>query len=338
MRKAIPVMFLSVLIAASAAVIGCSKDDGPVEPPKTCSIEMVSPTGGSTYYTGDPVNIRWNTSGYPSTVDIELVRGALDTFIVQGTANSGFYPWTFRAYGYGTHDDYQIRVTGTGQAACFDTTAQFTLVSLSGCQITFPYSSKDTIPTQTAGDVFTIEWTGVNTSNVLQLELWNTSFAPAFTPEEPYFVIDPAVEDDGSYDWTVNSFNNSDDAIYRWRLRDVHLGTCVATSYQFRLIDNELCAIVIGGIDKGVTYDPGSTLPITVIGTNLPGNVDMVLVGSGGPLPGGTMVEDFDPMSGPYLWTVTDYGYTGTNAYRVRVTSTDDPYCSAVSDQFSIAR
>jgi len=338
MRKLIPVLALALLAVSLVIFIGCSKDEDPVTPPPPCSIALTAPTAGKVFYTGDPVDIRWTTSGVPSTVDIELVSGSLDTFIARGAPNSGFYPWTIKAYGYGTRHNYQIRVMGTGQESCVDTTGQFTIHSLSGCGISFVYDVKDSIPTQTAGDVYTVKWSSTNTSEELMLELWTTTPWPAHTPKEPVFVIDPALPDDESYDWTVSSFNYSDNAVYRFRLTDIHLSTCLATSVSFRIIDNEVCSIALGGIEENKEYNPGETINISVIGTNLPGNVNIKLQSGGSAIPGGDIVQNWDPSMGPYNWAVEDFGFSGTNSYRIRATSADDDYCTGLSVKFSIAR
>lgn len=346
MRKVIPVLFLVVLGTALAVAVGCSKDDdNPTQPPPACSIDMLTPEGGQTFYTGNTVNIRWTNNGNPSTVDIRLVSGAQDTLIAAGVANTapnGFYPWTINAYGFGRRDNYQVRVSGAGNEACWDTTNQFTIISLSGCEINFPYQvGKDSIPDQTAGDLFTIKWISERTSDTVRLELWTTSPGPAFNPQEPFFVIDPAadntttVDDTTFYDWTVSSFNYSENAIYRFRVTDTNLNTCGDTSIPFRIVDNAVCSITVG-LPNGTVYDPGQTVRVDVVGENLPGLVDAELLASGGQVPG-TIIEDHDP-SQPILWPADDFGFTGTNSYRVRVISADDPFCSGVSVPIQITR
>ena len=83
-------------------------------------------------------------------------------------------------------------------------------------------------------------------------------------------------------------------------------------------------------------YDPGEDMRIDILPTNVPGLVELEILAEGGQVTG-SLPGTYDPTL-PVWWTVDDFGYTGTNAYRIRVISVDDPYCSAVTDIFSITR
>jgi hypothetical protein len=341
MRKVMPVLFLILMAMAMTTIQGCSKEEETTTPPTPCDIGVSTPAAGSEFRGGDfdtPgewVDIRWTQNGNPSTVDIRLLNVAADTLIAAGAPNNGYYAWRAETFGMATGDVYAIEVMGAED--CRDTTGLFTIINQANCDIRFVYSAKDTIPHLYAGDQFTIEWTSTDTSGDLQLELWTTSFWPEYRIQEPFFVIDPFVEDDGAYEWTVSSFNYSADAVYRWVLRDADLNTCVSDpSWHFRIYDNAVCSITVGVFPNKDSYDPGEQMQIDIIGTNVPGLVDIELMADAGSVPG-TIVENHDPTQ-PYLWTVTDFGHTGTPAYRVRVIAADDAYCSGVSDNFSIAR
>ena len=341
MRKVMPVLFLVLMAVAMTTLLGCSDDEDTTPPPTPCDIVVSTPTAGSEYRGGDLdtpgewIDIRWTQTGNPSTVDLRLHKAAVDTLIVAGVPNNGYYAWRAESYGMSTGDDYAIEVKGSED--CRDTTGLFTIINQANCQIEFPYTPADSIPHLLAGDTFTIEWSSLDTSGELQLELWTTSPWPAYTPQEPFFVIDPMVEDDGEYEWTVSSFNYKEEAYYRWIMRDADLNTCVSEpSWRFRITDNSVCEITVGIQPPQDTFDPDEEMRIDIIGTNVPGMVDIELLASAGAVPG-IIVENHDPDM-PFFWNVNDFGYTGTNAYRIRVIASDDAYCSGVSGVFSITR
>ena len=120
-------------------------------------------------------------------------------------------------------------------------------------------------------------------------------------------------------------------------MRDADLNTCVSVpSWRFRITDNSVCEITVGIQPPQDSFDPNEEMRIDIIGTNVPGMVDIELLASAGAVPG-NIVENHDPDM-PFFWNVNDFGYTGTNAYRIRVIASDDAYCSGVSGVFSITR
>lgn len=338
MRKATPVLFLVIISTLVAALPGCGGDDDPTPPTVTCEIEVTAPAagidvrGGGDSNPGEWVDIRWTQNGTPSTVDIVLVKGAEENLIAGGEANDGFYAWRARTFGLPTGDDYAIEVRGS--ADCRDASGLFTIVNQANCGITFDYSETNPIPTLAVGDVFTLEWNSIDTSGDLQLELWTTS-PQNFIPQLPSYVIDYAVPDIGTYDWTVSSFNFSASAIYRLLLRDPALETCaIEFTHYFRIVDDEYCSMVLA-IPNQDTFDPGEVMRIDIVVSNLTGSVDLELM-AGDVVPG-SIATGVDPTE-PYFWNVEDFGYTGSNRYRIRVTSVEDPYCEETSTDFSISR
>jgi len=219
MRKTIPILGLLLILGLILVQLGCSKDEDPVTPPPACSIAMGTPgeIEGQRWFTGDLINIRWTkTTG--GNVKIELFKGVdLAGTISDPETNDGFFPWSnSNTFGEGHGEDYSILVTHLDESVCNDRTNTFEMVDISNCFISFPWTDKDTIPDQTAGNDFPITWESGNTTGLVNLELWYEPFAGA---GEPVGLIEENLVDSGSYTWVVDTFHRGTDEGYRLKIR-----------------------------------------------------------------------------------------------------------------------
>ena len=116
---------------------------------------MVTPGDleGEYYYTGDDINIRWDkTTGGNVLIELYKADALVDTIANEIANSSGYYPWfDCTTFGMDSGEDYSIKVTHLSESGCGDQTNLFELIDISECFIQFPWTSKDTIPDQTAG-------------------------------------------------------------------------------------------------------------------------------------------------------------------------------------------
>ncbi len=344
MRRMISLAALVLLGGALLVQIGCSKkDDNPTTPPPPCSINILSPAAGSSFLSGtDQTTIRWEKAGASKTVRIDLLKGAgFDSTIVAAWTSittPASYSWNVSSMGQGSGDDYALRITAAEDTACNATVGPLTILQVNNCSVTFPYTVKDSIPEQTAGDVFDIEWTAVETTGKVTLELYDSG--PGGNPGNRVGLIAADVDAAaGTYAWTVDSFNRGTYDFFRLRIYDSQLTGCTQWSIPFRIVDDVICTIDVLGISQDTVFNPGQTATLTFNGSNNSGLVNLRLIAGALDVPGGNIVTGYDLSQGAFTWTVTDFGWNDDNSrYKIQATDSSDEYCIGESERFTITR
>lgn len=340
MRKAIPFLALLTLTGLILVQVGCSKDEDPVTPPPACSIVVDEFNSWDFFYTGDDINIRWTkTTG--DNVQIELFKGAAPAGVITAsTPNTGFFPWlNSTTFGRDSGEDFSIKVTHLQDAACGDQTNEFEMIDVSNCFIKFPWTVRDSIEAQNAGNEFIITWESDHTSGFVDLELWRHPYL-----DLPVKVEDLALNlpDNGTFTWTVDSYHQGTNPNFSFRIRDVNAHRCTDTSVNFIIIDNEICTIDVLGISEGQTYAQGTVIPISFAFENSSGVVDLKLYSGNAEPPVGSITDGFDTQNGTinFNWTVTDFGHPGPSysAFNVKAWDSDDDNCIGESGHFTIAQ
>lgn len=339
MRKAIPFLSLLTLMGLILVQVGCSKDEDPVTP-EACLIVANEFNPWEFFYTGDDINIRW-TKNTGDNVKIELFKGVNAAGVITaGTPNNGFFPWlNSTTFGQDSGEDFSIKITHLQDAACGDQTNEFEIIDVSNCFIKFPWTVRDSIVTQTAGNEFIITWDSAHTSGFVDLELWRHPFL-----DLPFKVEDLALNlaNNGTFTWTVDSYNQGTNSNFSFRIKDVNAHRCTDSSVFFTIIDNEICTIEVLGINESQTYVQDAVLPISFAFDNSSGFVDLRLYSGNIPVLNGIIVDGFDTENGvlPYNWTVTDFGHTGPSfsSYRIKAWDTNDDNCIGESGHFTIAQ
>lgn len=345
MRKAINLLTLLTLVGLLLIQIGCSSDEeDSVTPPPACSIVLDQFNDWEYYLTGETINIRWTqTTG--GNVKIELYKGVSEVGVITAqTANTGFYPWlNSTTFGAGSGEDYSIKVTNLSDSACNDQTNTFELIDVSNCYIKFPWTVKDSIPDQKAGNILDITWDSANTTGNVNLELW---YEPFTARGEKVGDIAENLANTGSYAWTVDTFNRGTDQGYRLKINDVDLDSCKDTSVRFNIEDEDNCVLDVEGVNGGTTYNQGDNIPLTFTMENSSGVVKLTLFSGGNQVDAlpmkGVIIERFDTQNGTavFNWTVSDLNHTGPafNRFSIRATDVDDEYCHGNSSEFGIAQ
>lgn len=322
-----------ILILALGA--GCGGDNGgepEPEPQPDCAISGVNTSLIDSWQSGENVSIRWTHNGVPGTVEIELLKaGAVVQTIATGTANDGFHPWIAATGGQPNGSDFSIRVTGTGEAVCSDQIDGLTIIDVAGCSFTF---TAEITEEASAGVPFDITWTSVNTSGMVDIELWTAAFGDQV--DERVGVIALDAPDNGLFTWTLDSFNNSGDDVYRYVIRDPNVSGCEAVSEKFRLFDNEICSISVRGPTAGQIYDLGDPMPLQIDQNNGNQVVNLRLYTGNEPVPFGNIADNVSVVRDT-TWTVADFNHDGArNRYRVKAFDAIDGYCTGESESFTI--
>ncbi len=345
MRKAIPLLVLSLILGLLLVQTGCSKKEDPVTPdPVACAITMTNPGEfeGQKFDTGLPINIRWTkTTG--GNVKIELFKGAdMVGTISDQTLNDGFHPWnSSTTFGQPTAEDYSIGVTHLSDASCQGRTNTFKMVDISNCFVTFTLAGRDNLPDQVAGDELVITWESGHTSGFVNLELW---YEPFTQMGELVGIIEEHVVDSGTYSWIVDSFNQGADIDegYRLKIRDDRPGdhNCDDRSVPFRIADDFNCFIEVMGIGGGQSFGLGTVLPISFGFVNSSKVVRLRLYTGNLQVPVGLITNSFDTQNGTasFNWTVDYYQHNQPvfNRFNVRAFDVDDEYCVGQSSNFAI--
>lgn len=159
------------------------------------SIQVVSPNGGETWYTGEVRTISWTSAGFTGNVLIELNRaysgGTWETLFAS-TANDGAEAWTLS--GAGT-TQARIRITSISQPTVTD-------VSNANFTIAVPYIVVGTPnggESWTIGSNQTISWSSAGFTGNVKIEI-NRSY-----PAGSWTTLFASTANDNAETWTVTS-------------------------------------------------------------------------------------------------------------------------------------
>lgn len=347
---------LTFLVMLSGILIigglwGCGGDDDPTEPPGSdCSIDLISPRAGLTFQSGDGANIRWTSTGGAGSVRITLLQDGADVGnISESTDNDGFFPWDADVLGGTGGDGFSIRVAALGEDGCEDEVGGLTILNTAACAIEwtadFPVDSHDDPLPLMGDDEFSITWDSHDTTGEVDIELWHGHLLQTFVG-----TIAAGTPDDGSFTWTVDSFNDAahrdvtDLSVYWIRIHDPEVpGTCEAVSPDFPLWDESLCEIrdVVVASGQFATLPSGQTVTVTFDASDLgpAGLVKARLYAGSVAVPGGFVtMQNVPATDGQVQWVVSDYGFTqGGSNFNIRVIDANDEYCWGRTTNFSIA-
>jgi len=328
MKKTLLPLALLCVLALLVFQSGCGSDDDPNDSPtEQCSFKVITPDSGSTYLSNESVNIRWDKTGPASHARIELVKGdVVRTSIVESTENDGYYWWPASTMGHVSGTDYAIRVSAVGDTLCAALSEEFELINTIGCvmQVTAP-AQADSF---SAGDVTAITWTGENFTNSVDIEL--------MVQDEVVGLIGGGIFNNGSYDWTVDSFNQGNYEYYRIRITDGELEDCFDISGQFEIVDEDICQVFITSPISDEQWTVGDTETIIFDVDNGSEFVNIRLY-LGESVLVGVIADNVPAASGQFSWVVDNFGNEESpNNYRIRVYNSEDLYCVDSSPRFTI--
>lgn len=279
------------------------------------ALTITSPNGGETWLAGSSQTITWATTGTVEFVTLEYSadNGSTWNNIITNISNTGNYPWTVPAI---NSNNALVRVFDASDGEPIDVSDAVFNISMSSLTLTAPNGGE----TWTAGSVETIAWNTTGTIDSVALEY---SVDGGTTWKD----IVSAIENTGSYDWTVPE-DPTEDA--RVRVSDAEDGTPAdASAGVFTIIGSTLNVTAPNG---GETWPGGSTQNITWSST---GPIDSVKIEVS--LNNGadwTLIAAAAPNSGVYSWNVTNQA---SDSALVRISDSSDGAPIDVSDAvFSI--
>jgi hypothetical protein len=313
----------------------------------TPTINVTSLNGGETVQAGwtgymNP-NIQWKYTGDPgANVKIELLKGGvLNTAIAAsvpiGGGGSGSYYW-YIPVSQAAGTDYKIRITSTSNASYTDTSdGNFTITAAPTIAVTSPNGGESWQP----GSTHTVTWT-----------YGGSLFSP------PFNSIKIELLKGGAFDSTVASDIAVTSGSFSWA---IPLGQTQGSDYRVRLTykfydqisDTSNANFSIAGCfspysitldspNGGETWQRGTTHTIQWHYMGCPGsNVKIELIRNAvGTLPITSTIVTSTPIgpngSGSYNWPIPAGSATGTNVFKVKVTS-DLGYSDTSDTFFSIS-
>jgi hypothetical protein len=310
------------------------KDDGNTAP-LPCAITNVSTGRITSWLVGidGPVSLRWEHQGAAALVRIDLLKGGSPVAVVAAeTPNDGYYNWSPGVAGQPGGDDFGLRVTAIGEAGCVGELTGLTIHDYSGCSLTWTLDLPDNVM---AGEPLLLEWSGTTTSGALNIELWQDDLGG---PPEYVGTIATATPDAGQYLWDpVDSFNYGSNAWFTLKIVDAVMPDCEAYTDTFQMWDVDICTCQVLGFPAEAVFDEGQVVNLTFDQQNSSRRVRLALLTGALPVSGGLIAEDV-PTNAIFAWRVDDYGYAGLvrNRFRIRIVDMADPYCTSVSDVFTI--
>lgn len=328
----------AVLAVVLVLVAGCGddavKDDGHT-PPLPCAITNVNTGRVNSWLVGvdGPVSLRWDHQGAAALVRIDLLKGGLPVAVVAAeTPNDGYFTWLPGLAGQPGGDDFGLRVSALGETGCAGEISGLTILDYSGCSLSWTLNLPENVM---AGEPLLLEWTGTTTSGALNIELWQDDLGG---PPEYVGSIATATPDVGQFLWDpVDSFNYGSNAWFTIRIVDPVVPGCEAYTETFQMWDVDICTCQVFGFPAEAVFDEGQVVNLSFAQQNSSRRVRLSLLTGAVPVPGGLIAEDV-PTNGMFAWPVNDYGYSGStrNRFRIRVVDMADPYCTSVSDIFTI--
>jgi Kre9/KNH-like N-terminal Ig-like domain len=334
MKKVLVTLSVAFLAVSLLGVWGCGDDDDPVEPPlENCSISVTTPSAGVHFQPGDPdhqtVAIRWSETGTAATVTIDLLK--TDVFvgtIVSETDNDGYYSWTASNMGAANGADFSIQVTADGEDGCLGVSDLFAMTNTVGCGLDFTNVFD---PPYDAGDILNLTWDSEFTTGKVDIQLlWGFDSHLGFIAE--------GIEDDGSFDWIVDSLHNGTASTYYLKIWDSNRQlACSSESETFRIVDTEVCVIEVLTPELNDILNVGDQVTISMLGSPEVSAVNLKLYTGAESL--GIIKMGLDMTDPNFDWTVVDFGNSEvSNRYNIRAFSTEDEYCKGQSAYFTIIK
>jgi hypothetical protein len=326
-----------ILLAVSVGVGGCGGDDGGGgggTDPLPCAITNVNTGALTSWLVGldEQISVRWDHQGSATAVRIDLLKAGVPVFVVSAsTPNTGFYPWVVPTTdGEADGTDFGLRVTALGETGCAGEKTGLTLINVSDCALTWAMAPLNTI---NAGAVLSLEWDGVATGGLVDIELWQDAVEAQLVG-----VVARETPDDGQFTWDpVDSFNFGTSDSFYLRLSASLVPGCEVRTGRFSMVDDVVCACRVTGFSAGTAFTVGQSLNLTLQQDFGSGRVNLRLLAGAELVPGGIIAAEV-PVGQVCNWIVNDFGYTGADRTRfhIRATDADDGYCVGQSDAFTI--
>jgi len=285
-----------------------------------CAFVFSNPNATSTWLNGETRYIMWTSSGSSGYVRLELYKGAdLLCAVAASAPDNETYTWVVSDCGGGYATNYRMKISDAANPSCSAYSDYFTI----GEPCSFVFSNPTTTSAWLNGQTRYILWEPRGASAYVKLDLYKG--ASLICP------IAVSTDNDGSFAWLVSDCGGGFDSDYRVKITDSVDGACYAFSEYF--VIGEACKIIVTNPFVGTKWFNGDARNIMWEKSGGSGTVNIQLYKAATPL---CTIASGAPNTGYFAWLVDDCGGGYSVEYRVRITDSADPVCTAYSDLFSI--
>ncbi|KKL64298.1 hypothetical protein LCGC14_2166430, partial [marine sediment metagenome] len=271
------------------------------------SINIINPTGSSSWLFNNDQTIIWSSTGDISWVDIDLYKGnSYYTFIGLITGNDGSYTWSVPII-LPDGTDYQVKISDYHDPSISDMSDYFEIwdgiVIPKSISISNPSSSSSWEPRTSR----TIMWSSTGDIDEVNIALYNNTYLIE--------AIDNRVFNDGRYAWTIPSYLE-EGSNYKIRISDYNNATIYGDSESFEIyIPIASKTIHITSPDSLNSWEVGTTQTITWTSTGAVGNVRIQIYKDGEFL---QIVSFSTSNTGSFHWFIP-YSLESKDSYQIKI-------------------
>jgi len=261
------------------------------------SISVVSPNGGEVWGPGTTQNIEWDAPGVGGAVGIGLYKDGSPVGVIVDAVepDASPYVWTVGEYIGGTAGPgtgYTVKVTEIGSTVSDTSDAPFTISELT---LTAPNGFES----WGAGSTQNITWNAPGMTGSMQITLWQSASLVGVIANG----VDPTA---GFYAWTVGDYIGGTAAPgsdYTVKIEETISAVSDESDDPFFI--SALGSITVTSPNGGENWGIGTIQNITWTSTGVTGSLVIGLLKDGAWI--GVIVDEYDPASGSYAWTVGEY-------------------------------
>lgn len=282
------------------------------------SLTLTAPNGGEDLTAGETYNIRWNSTGSISSVDLEFSSNDGNNWsdIVKGTNNDGSYSWNVPNT---SSSQCLVRVSDASDGSPTDRSNNTFSIEIPVPTITV--TSPDGGETFIAGTSHQIRWNSTGEVSAVDIEFSSNGGGD-------WSVVADETDDDGSFSWTVPSLNSEDCLIRILSSSDHDVQDQSNSTFEIEIPQP---TIVVTAPDGGETLDAGSNYTITWTTGGAVGEVAIDFSSDGGSSWASVVTSTSN--DGTYQWTVPNLN---SGNCLVRISDVSGAASDVSDDEFSI--
>lgn len=278
-------------------------------------IEIISPSSGETFYTGESKTISWNSYKAGNYVEIKYLKGSNEYTIDSNAYNDGEYQWTIPT-SLTPNSNYRIKIISNSYTHISDTTDYFNIGERT-LTVTAPESENIWYKNEKN----TIKWDSAHAGSYLKIDLYKES--------SYYTTIDTYAYNSGSYNWTIPS---SIDYATNYRIKITSKTYTSLSDFSEYFTIDERYIINYFPSSNNNQFLSNETVEITWSSKNIGENVEIRLTKDSVHT---AWITKNTINDGNYTWKISD-SYLSSDKYQIEIRSHEYKNVFDVSDYFSI--